>query len=594
MNNLSICCDFIRRSQTKVRKYSNLLVSIPALTFSFFAFSAHAADSLTSGGMLGKDQALVSANNAYMLTFQSDSNLVLYDLQFKRAIWSSKTNGKGGDRVVMQPDGNLVMYKGTTALWDTNTNGKTGAVLGLGSDGNLVVVQNGATVWASNTKADGILPSGGTLVGGPEKQCVKGSCVQSGGNGTYYAVFQSDGNFVMYNSSWGAEWDTNTNGSRANKLVMQTDGNLVVYHDTSPKWASNTAGNPGAFMVMQKDKKMVIYNTSGAPIWSSDWNSHRHCGTWNIACRAEKTFSNLTDWVKDAAEDAKAAADVTNSVVNAVTAQANKLAAASASIAQSELNTIAATAKSAYASSASAIQSGYNASVSAMKSALTAALEAIFRQTGQSFINSNKAVLSSLKTKMKSLDAEGKAAVNRIQRAIPAKEITTQVNTDMKLLASKLGLALNQAGANIPNNVTNSSWSILLAGVEAGAVVGGETNLALAMNVQPDSSGRYTYAIVAYAGGSLGATIKGEVEGGGLGIGWSPGTIDDNEGWSVGFGVQAALADGGGIDLSWGVSKGMSGAANAIPGISLNSVQGAGVDASFKAGYTKILVKTTL
>ncbi|MBF0425264.1 MAG: hypothetical protein HQL66_05555 [Magnetococcales bacterium] len=575
------------------RGRARLLTGLLAAVAGFFSVAAQAADTLPSGTMLGKGQAVVSADNNYMAAFQDDGNFVLYDLKFKRPTWASNTSGKTSDRIVMQSDGNLVIYNGTSAVWASNTAGKGGAYLKLGTDGNLIMVQGSATVWATNTKADGILPSGGVLTGGPEKQCNSAAnCFVSGGNGTYYAVFQSDGNFVIYNSSWGAEWATGTNRSGANKLIMQADGNLVLYQNNTPKWASNTVGNPGAFLVMQKDKNLVMYNTSMAPIWSNTWNSKPHCSTWNLSCRAQKTFSNLADWVKDAASDAAAAAATTTSAVNAVVAKATQLANASVDIAKSEMATIATSVKSAYSASAGAIQSGYNASVAALKAAWNAALEALFRQAGQNFINGSKSTLTSLRTKMKSLDTDGKAAFNRIQRAVSSKTITPQMATDMRFLATKLGMVANQTGSNIPNNVTNSSWGIPLVGVDAGLLVGGQTNLSLAMNIQPDSSGRYTYAIVSYSGGTLGATIGAEA-GPNIGINWSPGTISDNEGWSVGFGVSGALGVGASLGLSWNVSKGMSGAANAIPGVSLQSADGSDIDVSFSAGYTKNLVTGT-
>ncbi|MBF0437280.1 MAG: hypothetical protein HQL77_18210 [Magnetococcales bacterium] len=267
------------------------------------------------------------------------------------------------------------------------------------------------------------------------------------------------------------------------------------------------------------------------------------------------------------------------------------LVSASTKIAKDELNSIASKAKSIYSSAASTVQAGYQASVAAMKSALNAALEALFRQVGGKFISDNKTIITQIRTNLKGLDTDTKTAYTRIQRALANGQITSQMAIDMKALISKIGMAANQT--NIPGKVTNSSVGIPLAGVEAGLIAGVESNISLVMNIQPDSSGKYTFAIVSYSGGTLGATIKGEVDGGGLGIAWSPGTIDDNDGWSVGFGVTAALGAGADLGLSWGVSKGMSGAANAIPGFSMSTASGAGLDASFSAGYTKTLVKAS-
>jgi hypothetical protein len=59
---------------------------------------------------------------------QFDGNFVLYvtmDWKPKNALWSSKTYNKGVPprRVVMQDDGNLVLYAGNNkATWATGTN----------------------------------------------------------------------------------------------------------------------------------------------------------------------------------------------------------------------------------------------------------------------------------------------------------------------------------------------------------------------------------------------------------------------------------------------------------------------------------------
>lgn len=55
-----------------------------------------------------------SDNNEYRLVFQEDGNFVLYTSS-DEAIWASGTwseNGGSGRAVVVQPDGNIVMYEG--------------------------------------------------------------------------------------------------------------------------------------------------------------------------------------------------------------------------------------------------------------------------------------------------------------------------------------------------------------------------------------------------------------------------------------------------------------------------------------------------
>lgn len=64
--------------------------------------------------------------------------------------------------------------------------------------------------------------------------------------------------------------------------VYQNDGNLVVYHFNSvtkkahtPIWSSGTNGNPGSRCVMQADGNLVIYNANNKAIWHTHTNGKR-------------------------------------------------------------------------------------------------------------------------------------------------------------------------------------------------------------------------------------------------------------------------------------------------------------------------------
>ncbi len=74
-----------------------------------FATSA-LAGSLTMNQQLNGGQSISSSNDAYMLTMQTDGNLVLYKKSPFTALWSSGTQGHPGARAIMQSDGNLVVY----------------------------------------------------------------------------------------------------------------------------------------------------------------------------------------------------------------------------------------------------------------------------------------------------------------------------------------------------------------------------------------------------------------------------------------------------------------------------------------------------
>jgi hypothetical protein len=100
---------------------------------------------------LGLDQAKTSCDGRFALVMQTDGNLVLY--QNGKAIWNTRTVGAGGTVAVMQGDGNFVMYQGGTnaALWHTGTHGHPGATLHVQDDGNVVVSAGGKPLWATGT-----------------------------------------------------------------------------------------------------------------------------------------------------------------------------------------------------------------------------------------------------------------------------------------------------------------------------------------------------------------------------------------------------------------------------------------------------------
>lgn len=91
----------------------------------------------------------------------------------------------GTHTFVMQGDGNLVEYNGSTAIWASGTSGHTGAYCAMQPDGNLVVYDlSGAAIWSSGTY----------------------------NNPGAYVTLQSDGNVVVYSSTNSALWATGTQG----------------------------------------------------------------------------------------------------------------------------------------------------------------------------------------------------------------------------------------------------------------------------------------------------------------------------------------------------------------------------------------------
>jgi len=105
---------------------------------------------LDPGQGLVAGQRVSSCDGRFALVMQTDGNLVLY--QGRTPLWASNTWGTPGFVAVMQGDGNPVVYDRTARpQWAAGTWGHAGAWLAVQDDGNLVVYEGNRPLWASNT-----------------------------------------------------------------------------------------------------------------------------------------------------------------------------------------------------------------------------------------------------------------------------------------------------------------------------------------------------------------------------------------------------------------------------------------------------------
>jgi hypothetical protein len=109
----------------------------------------YGSDRLLPGQQLNQNQYLRSSDGRYAVLLQGDGNLVLYGPGY-HVLWQSGTGGNG-DRLIMQTDGNLVLYAITTAVWWKGT-GTANTYVVLQNDGNFVEYNSGNfPVWYSAT-----------------------------------------------------------------------------------------------------------------------------------------------------------------------------------------------------------------------------------------------------------------------------------------------------------------------------------------------------------------------------------------------------------------------------------------------------------
>ncbi|XP_046880371.1 mannose-specific lectin-like [Hypomesus transpacificus] len=90
-------------------------------------------------------------------------------------------------------------------------------------------------------------------------------------NKEYKAVFQEDGNFIIY--GWKSMWNSDTAGQRdAWRLCMQDDCNLVMYkRDDKAMWHTNTHTSNGGRMcrLWLRDDGTMVIEKDGEEVWSS-------------------------------------------------------------------------------------------------------------------------------------------------------------------------------------------------------------------------------------------------------------------------------------------------------------------------------------
>ena len=105
---------------------------------------------LTGGAILAAGGSIASCDGRFLLTMQSDGNLVLYE--GRAALWATGTNGRGAAYATTQGDGNLVLYDAShRPVWASHTSGHSGAYLVVQNDGNVVIYQGHSPLWTSNT-----------------------------------------------------------------------------------------------------------------------------------------------------------------------------------------------------------------------------------------------------------------------------------------------------------------------------------------------------------------------------------------------------------------------------------------------------------
>lgn len=96
-------------------------------------------------------------------------------------------------------------------------------------------------------------------------------------NGWYRLNMQRDGNLVLYDKAGTPLWSSGTVLPVLNdaEVRLQFDGNLVITRLSNNQvlWATNTNGSGATRLEMQSDGNLVLYTNSNVAVWDTDTNS---------------------------------------------------------------------------------------------------------------------------------------------------------------------------------------------------------------------------------------------------------------------------------------------------------------------------------
>jgi hypothetical protein len=100
---------------------------------------------LAGGQTIEANGEVASCDHNTELVMQGDGNLVLYARHVP--VWASGTAGTSASKAVMQPDGNLLVESaGGTIVWQSNSSGHPGAFVRVQDDGAASVVDANGTI----------------------------------------------------------------------------------------------------------------------------------------------------------------------------------------------------------------------------------------------------------------------------------------------------------------------------------------------------------------------------------------------------------------------------------------------------------------
>lgn len=212
----------------------------------------------------------INLQNATLI-LQNDGNLVLY--QAGSVIWASNTCCTDCTnqqcRLTFSKEDRLVIYKQTAILnsWPPAYNGtlESSSIRISNMSAYMTFIDgNGNYIWASSYDLyPSFLLNNGSFV----RQMIDLTPI--------YLTLMNNGNLAVYSGAIGTGrllWSTSLSGKTCNKgcfLSFQEDGNIVIYGDQGALWATGTNPSGTKLLFNTSPPYLQVYNSTNAVIWHS-------------------------------------------------------------------------------------------------------------------------------------------------------------------------------------------------------------------------------------------------------------------------------------------------------------------------------------
>jgi len=222
----------------------------------------------------GKPNYIQSKNLAYYLVVQPDGNVVLYAGTHhigQNHLWATNTHhkGKGPYKLRLLDSGNLVLFDGAdNTIWHSNTPGKGIKSVRLQDNGDLVLLdENNMVFWQTNTARDRVSGNQHEVTVDALKKAPyefsygnwnEGSYLRSP-NAAYYGYFYNTGEFELYMS----------NHLHPKNRLFENKLDDSALKKFESMFGKKTVPVQPLVLTLQEDGNLVTYDAAKKPHWST-------------------------------------------------------------------------------------------------------------------------------------------------------------------------------------------------------------------------------------------------------------------------------------------------------------------------------------